>query len=608
MKKTLIFLCFFIPFCVFSQNTLDWNDDFSDANFTENPTWSGMTENFVVNAENQLQSNASATSRSYLSTPSEVFEEAVWEFWVRINYTTSSSNYAMVYIISDRADISGEVNGYYVQIGNTSDEISLYRQQGNTRTKIIDGADKSIDTNPVIVNIRVTRSKDGTFTLFRKRQSEVAELNDADFVQEGDTVIDNRVKGSKYFGVLFSNSSTTGKDYLFDNISVKGDKFLDIIPPEWTDVQIVASNQLLLTFSEAVSLSDAVFQVDNGMGNPVNITSMQDGISVRLSFANDFEKGKIYTVDALNIKDLAGNPLTNTQKQIGIMEAAEEGDLIINELLFDHPENAAEYFEVYNKSDKILDLNRSFFATRNTAGKFTVNNFFPKLSYLLPGQYLALTSEPELVREAYAAPQDANIQKAERWSALNNSSAAFLIGNIIDADTLILDEVRYDAKWHHTMIKNPKGVSLERINPDLLSQSPSSWHSAASEVRYGTPGYKNSQFRDLSTTAVPEKWVWVEPEAFSPDNDGVDDVSFIRYKTDAVGYTANVIVFNSVGMKIKQLASNVLLTSDGILTWDGKTDRGLNVNPGIYVLYFEMINAENGVKKIEKLPLVVSAR
>lgn len=158
------------------------------------------------------------------------------------------------------------------------------------------------------------------------------------------------------------------------------------------------------------------------------------------------------------------------------------------------------------------------------------------------------------------------------------------------------------------MIKNPKGVSLERINPDLLSQSPSSWHSAASEVRYGTPGYKNSQFRDLSTTAVPEKWVWVEPEAFSPDNDGVDDVSFIRYKTDAVGYTANVIVFNSVGMKIKQLASNVLLTSDGILTWDGKTDRGLNVNPGIYVLYFEMINAENGVKKIEKLPLVVSAR
>ena len=102
--------------------------------------------------------------------------------------------------------------------------------------------------------------------------------------------------------------------------------------------------------------------------------------------------------------------------------------------------------------------------------------------------------------------------------------------------------------------------------------------------------------------------MWLEPEVFTPDNDGIDDVAFIRYKTESVGFTANVIVFNSIGVKIKQIAANTLLATDGILTWDGKTDREQNVNPGIYVLYFEMINAEKGVKKIEKLPLVVSAR
>ena len=163
MKKNLLFLCFLIPFSIFSQNLVEWSDDFSDGNFTENPTWNGMTENFIVNSDFQLQSNASTASKSYLSTPSEAFDDAVWEFWVRINYTTSSSNYAMVYIIADRADISGDVNGYYVQIGNTADEISLYRQQGNSR-KIIDGEDKIIDTDPVIVNVRVTCSKTDIFS------------------------------------------------------------------------------------------------------------------------------------------------------------------------------------------------------------------------------------------------------------------------------------------------------------------------------------------------------------------------------------------------------------------------------------------------------------
>ena len=85
-------------------------------------------------------------------------------------------------------------------------------------------------------------------------------------------------------------------------------------------------------------------------------------------------------------------------------------------------------------------------------------------------------------------------------------------------------------------------------------------------------------------------------------------MSFIRYKTDFGGYTANVFVFSPAGIKIKQIASNTLLAADGILVWDGKTERGQNVNPGIYVLYFEMINAEKGVKKVEKLPIVVSTR
>lgn len=615
MKKTWILMTVLFPIWVFSQNSVAWSDDFSDGDFTNNPTWSGMTENFIVNAEKQLQSNASAAAKSYLFTPSEAFDDAVWEFWVRINYNPSGSNYAMVYIIADRADISGDVNGYYVQIGNTTDEISLYRQQGNTRTKIIDGTDKIVDTNPVIVNVRVTRTKDGTFSLFRKRQSDNEIFNDVDFVQEGTSQNDTIVKGCRFFGVYVSNSSATGKLYFFDDISVKGDKFIDVVPPEWTDLRIVEPNKMVLTFSEPVDVSSAIFQVDNGVGNPDNIAISPDEQTVTLTFNHTFEKRKIYSVDVEGVKDFSSNVLKNTNRRIGVIEPISDGDIVINEILFDNPDFAPEYFEVYNNSPKTLDMSNLFFATRNTAGKFSTNSNFPAKSILLPYGYMALTSDVISLRTGFAVPDTANIVQTERWSALNNTEASFLIGylsskNPDENDTIILDEVRYNVKWHHSLIRNPKGVSLERINPAMASQSASSWHSASADVNYGTPGYKNSQFREMEPTTLPKdkNWFYPDPEVFTPDNDGRDDVSFICYKTDAVGFTANVIIFNAVGVQVAQLASNQILGTEGYLVWDGKTDRGINVNPGIYVLYVELINADSGVKKIEKMPIVVSAR
>jgi hypothetical protein len=71
---------------------------------------------------------------------------------------------------------------------------------------------------------------------------------------------------------------------------------------------------------------------------------------------------------------------------------------------------------------------------------------------------------------------------------------------------------------------------------------------------------------------------------------------------------ANAIIFNAVGVKIYQLASNVLLANEGFLTWDGKTNTGKNANVGVYVLYFEMFNPQTGSRKQQKLPIVVSSR
>ena len=519
---------------------------------------------------------------------------------MKIAYTTSSSNYASVYLTSDRADVSGDCYGYYVQIGNTNDEISLYRQEGATKTKIIDGTDKLVDVNPVEVRVKVTRDKSGKFTLYRKLPTDV------DFVMEGEEAIDNKVPGSKYFGVLYSNSSTTGNAYYFDDIQVTGNKLQDVTPPAWIKLTLVEPNKLILTFSESIDFSVAQFQVDNGIGNPSNQIISADKTTVELTFASDFQRGKIYTVNVLNVKDLSGNMMENSQKQIGIVETVGYGDLVINEILFEPTAGVPEYFEIYNNSPKVMDLSKISYGTRKTDGSFTPSNFFPAKTLILPQQYLALTTNPDTIRKVFDAPDAAKIIQAAKWSALNNAGASFLITNATGDS--IFDEVKYDVKWHHPMVKITAGVSLERINPSLPSQNSDSWHSAAFEVHYGTPGYRNSQFREISTAEIPEKWVWIEPECFTPDNDGMDDICLIRYKTEASGFTANVLIFNSVGVKVRQLAANQLLSTDGYMTWDGRTDKGKNINPGIYMLYFEVFNAESGVRKVEKLPVVVSAR
>lgn len=609
MKKTLILVIVLFPLLVFSQNSIEWSDDFSDGDFTNNPTWSGITDNFIVNAEKQLQLNApKEVSRSYLSTRSEVFDDATWEFWVKINNTTSANNYSMVYIISDRLDISGDVNGYYVQIGNTADEISLYKQRGSKRVKIIDGVDKSIDTKPVIVSIRVTRTKDGEFSLFRKRESTNSAFNDADWIQEGVSVVDNDIQGSKYFGVLAQSTKSNNKNYIFDNISVRGDRLLDVTPPVWLDLRLVESNQMVLTFSEEVDLSDADFIVDNGIGAPSSVQLSAGNTVVTLTFSQNFENGVIYTVQANNVKDLAGNPLENTEQKIGILEDVMPGDLVINEIMFDPFPDVPEYFEVCNNSSKVLDLSRVFFTTRKKDHSFNTPCYFPQNTILLPQQHLAIAKDPDTLRIVYEVPDTANIAFVEKFHSLPNDGGSLLL--VYEPDSTILDEVTYSPKWHHTLIRSSKGVSLERINPEMDSQNPDTWHSASTDVNYGTPGYRNSQFREMAPTTSPddEKWFYPDPEAFTPDNDGQEDVCFIRYKTEAVGYTANIMIFNAVGVKVTQLTSNQILGAEGFLIWDGKTDRGINVNPGIYVLYVELINADSGVKKIEKMPIVVSAR
>lgn len=260
--------------------------------------WSGDTSHYIIFSDS-LQLNDTANGTSYLSTPSDIINNAVWEFSVSIKQGTSSSNFAQVYLVSSTDNLDGD--GYYVNIGNTADEVSLYRQQGSNQELIIDGLDKRIDYKPTIVRVKVTRSTNGLWELFTK-------INTAsEYVLEG-TAQDNIYYYTAYFGVKATYTSTRADETAFYDISISGDSFVDLVPPHIDSVNILTHNTAQFYVNEPF-ISNLV-QYDQS--DATTIILSDDNLLV--TFQDDFieyDTSIIY----INLSDTSGNVLDTSINQ-----------------------------------------------------------------------------------------------------------------------------------------------------------------------------------------------------------------------------------------------------------------------------------------------------
>ena len=183
-----------------------FTDDFSDGNFSSNPTWFGESSKFEA-ASNELHLNDTAAGTAFMVTNSNVIHTAIWEFRVKMDHSPSSSNLSRVFLMSDNSDLTASLNGYYVEIGNnsssTSDDITLYRLDGSNKTKLIDGTDGILNTSSVDVMIKVERDASGSWTLY----SDTSGIGGASYLLEG-TANDNTYNTSNYFGVFCKYSKT----------------------------------------------------------------------------------------------------------------------------------------------------------------------------------------------------------------------------------------------------------------------------------------------------------------------------------------------------------------------------------------------------------------
>ena len=323
---------------------------------------------------------------------------------------------------------------------------------------------------------------------------------------------------------------------------------------------------------------------------------------VGLIFDHDFEVGIVYTLIINNVTNCVGSSIeSNTRVQFGIPNEIAEGEILINEILFDPISPGVDYVELYNNTDKTFDLNMLMLGVIRESFPNPADTTLKEISadsrLFLPKTYILLSTDSETVGQQYVCPTDNFLQMASFPSYANAGGTAILMGK----NGTTIDAMYFSEKMHYPLLKVTKGVSLERVSFDQPSMDANNWHSAAERVNFGTPGYENSM---MQSTEQSNEEISISPDIFSPDGDGYEDACFINYRFEEAGYTMNTYIFNVAGQMVRHLVKGELVEQEGSTLWNGLDTNGNKVPVGVYVVVTEVFNFSGRVKQFKNAVVV----
>ena len=382
----------------------------------------------------------------------------------------------------------------------------------------------------------------------------------------------------------------------------------DATAPQLLRAYATDSVNISLVFDEPLdSLKAAIagnYSISDGIGAPqsaITVSPVFDQVTLKLSTA--LVRNKVYTITVSNVTDCKGNIVgTKNKARLGLSSAADSFDIVVNEILFNPKSNGTDYVEIYNRSNKIIDLKQIYTANRNTAGVISNIKQLSADNYLLfPQDFMVITEDAAIVKRDFITQNMDAFVTVASMPSFNDDEGDVII---LNAQGNIIDELKYNEKWHFKLIDNREGVALERIDYNTATQNEENWHSAATSVGYGTPTYKNSQYRlDLQVQGE----IKLSPEIISPDNDGMDDFATIDYSFPSPGYVANITIFDANGRIVRYLQRNALCGIKGNFRWDGLGDKFQKLPVGIYIIFTEVFNLD-GKKKQFKNTIVLARR
>lgn len=480
MKR--IILTLFLSIILFCRGSAQLRENFLDGDMSYNPRWLGDTVHWRVTPEGLLQSGLqTANSVFYISTSCTVFDSAQWDLRVSILFNPSSANYIDVFIAaSDTALTAPGTTGYFIRIGNTEDDICLWRKDSGSMTRLIDGMNGILNSSSSDIRLRVIHKSSGSWELWRDISA-----SGNNYYREG-SVVDSVYHSSAYFGLLVrqSTSGFFGKHF-FDDIAA--DHFVpDTVRPRVLSLAVSADSILDIQFSEPLSmtgLSDTGnYRADGGLGSPrlVFADSLNPSV-VHLLFSSAFPVRMPINVSISGLRDLSDNIMVPASREF-LRYAPARFDMVIDEIMSDPspviglPD--AEWIEIMNRSGMPINMK----GWRIACGD-QISGMLPDY-VLAPDSFVVITSTSSL-SELQFVPHCLSVTS---FPYLTNED------NIIELRApsgLIIHAVHYKSSWYRNAVKQEGGWSLEMMDVNNPCAGENNWM-ASSDISGGTPGRINS--------------------------------------------------------------------------------------------------------------------
>jgi hypothetical protein len=339
------------------------------------------------------------------------------------------------------------------------------------------------------------------------------------------------------------------------------------------------------------------------------IYDFRNGIIDSFFYKSPYGGNNGYSLERISLSDAtndSGNWITSLSadestpgKQNSIYDTPsyEKSDLVINEIMFNPDIDNSEFIEFLNLKPDSINVGGWFIQDENNnTAKLSIT------SLMLPSNLYFLLIADSLTLNKF------NLQSYPYKSVLNESSLGLVnTGELIvlkDARGNTIDSIWYSDKWHNKNFVSTKNISLEKINPRLNGNDSKNWSSSVNSDG-ATPGNHNSIFTENQNRSNNMS---VSPNPFSPDNDGFEDFTIVNYSLGQQTSQVRIKIYDSKGRLVRTVSNNQPSGSTGSIVFDGIGDDGAALRIGIYIIFLEAINENEGVVETLKTTVVVARK
>ena len=328
----------------------------------------------------------------------------------------------------------------------------------------------------------------------------------------------------------------------------------------------------------------------------------ESAVEILILLQNPADSNQLYLFRLDGLQDCFGNELDSQSIELVRPEPPGPGDVIINEVLFNPKTGEPKFVEIRNSTQKFINLEGFALANLNSAGEVDQIRVFGSQGMILsPDSYLAITTDASALRLSYPKSAEGNFLQIPSLPSYPISGGTVVLVNPFGE---VLESFDYDEDLHHPLLRDPKGVSLERISASSPVSVRSNWQSASGNEGFATPGRENSQSLEEE---FDSELIQLDPEIFDPEGSSGAAFTSIRYELSEPGWVGTFKIYSAAGQLVQTLTQNQILGTSGLLTWTGTDSTGKLVRPGYYVLVAELYEPAGGMKVIKKT-IVVATR